>query len=166
MKGKAEQLLRECARRDLGKSRQPCSPCPPSQLHYAHAVPVDQCLLPAHAIEMMIKLVSEENRRGPLDAQIEARLPGDERIEAAYGRRVKRDGWRAGRIFRVNHRAAEACLGLALHYGYLAATGDHEWVAAPLLACALGETPSIQQCLLHQFASLRFRDSMELHIAA
>src|SRR6266850_2006115 len=166
MERQSKQLLRECARRDLGKSRQPCSPCPPSQLHYAHAVPVDQCLLPAHAIKMMIKLVSEEDRRGPLDAQIEARLPGDERIEATYRRRVKRDGWRADRVLRVNHRTAEAGLAVALHYGYLAAIGNHEWVATPLLACMLGETPSVLQRLLHQFASLRFRDAMELHIPA
>src|SRR6266850_6206968 len=160
MKGKAEQLLRECARRDLGKSRQPCSPCPPSQRYNAHAVPVDQCLLPAHAIEMVIKLVSEEDRRGPLDAPIEARLPGDERIEATYRRRVKRDGLRAERVLRVNHRAAEAGLAVAPHYGYLAASGNHEWVAAPLSACMPGETPSVLQGQLDQFALLRFRDSM------
>src|SRR5882762_3303121 len=166
MESQPEQLLRECARRDLGKSQQACGPCPPSHLQYAHAVPVDQCFLPAHAIEMVKELMSEKNRRGRLDAQIEARPSGYLSIEATYRWRVKRDRWRADRVFRVNHRTPEAGLVATLHDRYIAAASDNERICSPLLACLLGETASILQSHFDPFASLRFRDAMELHIAA
>ena len=166
MEIKAKQFLRECARSNLRKSGQPGRPCPPSQLQNAYPVPADQRPLPAHAIEMVIKLVGEEYRQRTFDAPIETGLSGDKRIEAAYRRGVQRDGWRPDRVLRVDDRTAETRLALALHDRHVAAGCDQKWIVAPSLARLPGETPSILQRLFHPFSSLRFRDSIDLRIAA
>src|SRR4026209_597096 len=114
MEGKAEQSLRKGAGGNFAKAGQAGCPLPPARAEYPYAMPATQSVRSPQTIEVMVKLVSEENRQSGVYAKADLRAPlRDQPIQPADRRKIKHNEQWALDILGIDDDAAETGVAFA-----------------------------------------------------
>src|ERR1700730_15910518 len=108
MKRQAQQPLCKGAGGDFGEARKARSPAPRSNRQKAYPMLAAQRRAAARAVEVMVELVSQENRLRSVDAGTErVAALGDQPVQTQNRREIKRDAPRAHGIVGKDDHAAE-----------------------------------------------------------
>src|SRR5258706_7733131 len=133
MERQPEQLLRKGAGGNFGQAGQAGCPMPGTDAEYLHDVPAAHSFIAALAIEMVIKLVGEENGDGTAHIEESRALPGYQPVEQQDRRKIKRDGARSSGVPGKDDDAAEAGIVFAADYRHIAMRRDCRRITPPQL---------------------------------
>ena len=165
MEGQTEQSLRKGAGGNLAKTGKAGCPLPPAHAEYPHTMPATQSVGTAQTIEVMVKLVSQENRQSGVNAKADLRAPlRDQPIEPPDRRKIERNEQWVRDILGIDDDAAETGLAFAADNRHGATRRDFDRIPTPLCASPLGQRVSIFQCGVDQCHALVRRDAPILQV--
>lgn len=144
MERQAEQLLRKGAGGDFSEAGKAGCPVPGSDSEYLHCMPARQALAATQAVEVMVKLVREENRHGAADFTTPCAVPGEQPVQPANGGKVERDGGWSGCVIGIDNDAAESRILIAMNYRYVASRrNDCRNIAPPVAGTICKRMPIV-----------------------